>query len=149
MAATNNKQIAILIENDVEDVEFQIPYNALRNVGAEVVVLGSRTNETYKGKQGKVSVKADATTTEAHAEDFDAVIIPGGMAPDKMRTNMKTVRFVQEALRKNKLVAAVCHGPQVLIEGDLLRGKSSTVYLEILKDMHNAGDDYFDNTVFE
>ena len=149
MTATNTKQIAILIENDVEDVEFQIPYNALRNVEAEVVVLGSRTNETYKGKQGKVSIKADATTTEARAEDFDAVIIPGGMAPDKMRTNMKTVRFVQDAFRQNKLVAAVCHGPQVLIEGDLLRGKRATGFRAIRKDMQNAGADYVDQPLVE
>lgn len=149
MATSNTKQIAILIENDVEDVEFQIPYNALRNVGAEVVVLGSRTNETYKGKQGKVSIKADATTTEARVEDFDAVIIPGGMAPDKMRTNMKTVRFVQEAFGQNRLVAAVCHGPQLLIEGDLLRGKRATGFRAIRKDMQNAGANYIDQPLVE
>jgi protease I len=136
------KKVAILIENHVEDSEFEIPRAALGRAGAEVTVLGSRTNEKYTGKQMKVSVEADATTTDARASDFDAVVIPGGMAPDKMRTNMKTVRFVQDAFKQGKLVAAVCHGPQVLIEGDLLRGKRATGFRAIRKDMENAGANY-------
>lgn len=138
------KRVAILIENNVEDVEFQIPYNALYQAGAEITVLGSRTNETYTGKQGKLSQKADRTTTDALAEEFDAVIIPGGQAPDVMRTNMKTVRFVQDAIEAGKLVAAVCHGPQVLIEGDLLKGKRATGFRAIRKDMENAGAKFAD-----
>lgn len=136
------KKVAILIENHVEDSEYTIPRAALEAAGAEVTVLGSRTNEKYTGKQQQVSVEADATTTDARAADFDAVIIPGGMAPDKMRTNMKTVRFVQEAVEQGKLVAAVCHGPQVLIEGDLLRGRRATGFRAIRKDMQNAGAEY-------
>jgi len=142
--STSSRRVAILIENGVEDSEFQVPYNALKKAGAEVVVLGSRMNEQYKGKQGKVSQDPDGTTTEARAADFDAVIIPGGMAPDKMRTNMKTVRFVQEAIAQNKLVAAVCHGPQLLIEGDLLQGRTATGFRAIRKDMQNAGANYID-----
>ncbi|MBA2645593.1 MAG: DJ-1/PfpI/YhbO family deglycase/protease [Pyrinomonadaceae bacterium] len=139
---SDTKKVAILIEQNVEDVEFQIPYNALQKAGAEVSVLGSRVNEKYAGKGGLLSIQADATTTDARAEDFDAVVIPGGMAPDKMRTNMKTVRFVQNALNGGKLVAAVCHGPQVLIEGDLLKGKRATGFRAIRKDMQNAGANY-------
>ncbi|HEX8708241.1 MAG TPA: DJ-1/PfpI/YhbO family deglycase/protease [Pyrinomonadaceae bacterium] len=145
MAAENQtKKVAILVEMNFEDSEFQVPYTALQKAGAEVTVLGSRMNETYTGKQGKASVKPDGTTTEARAADFDAVIIPGGMAPDTMRTNMKTVRFVQDAVRQGKLVAAVCHGPQVLIEGDLLRGKRATGFRAIRKDMQNAGANFVD-----
>ncbi|MBW4635132.1 MAG: DJ-1/PfpI/YhbO family deglycase/protease [Iphinoe sp. HA4291-MV1] len=141
---TSKKKVAILIENEVEDAEFQVPYNALKQAGIEVVVLGARTNETYKGKQGKLSKQPDGTTTEAMASEFDAVVIPGGMAPDKMRRNPNTVRFVQEAMQQGKLVAAVCHGPQVLIEGDLLKGKQATGFLAIRKDMINAGANYID-----
>ncbi|HEV2765132.1 MAG TPA: DJ-1/PfpI/YhbO family deglycase/protease [Pyrinomonadaceae bacterium] len=137
-------KVALLVESHVEDSEFQIPYAALGEAGAEVTVLGSRVNETYTGKQMKLSVKADATTTEARPEEFDAVVIPGGMAPDRMRTNMKTVRFVQRAFEQGKLVAAVCHGPQVLIEADVLRGKRATGFRAIRKDMENAGAS-FDN----
>ncbi|MCA1614261.1 MAG: DJ-1/PfpI family protein [Acidobacteria bacterium] len=128
------KRVAVLIEQHVEDSEFQIPYNALREAGAEVTVLGSRVNETYQGKNMKVSQKADRTTTDALAEEFDCVVIPGGMAPDRMRTNMKTVRFVQDAVEQGKLVAAVCHGPQVLIEGELLRGRRATGFRAIRKE---------------
>ncbi|MEA5593834.1 DJ-1/PfpI/YhbO family deglycase/protease [Rivularia sp. UHCC 0363] len=148
MVSTNNnsgkKKVAILIENGVEDSEFQVPYQALKQAGIEVSVLGSRMNEAYKGKQGKVSQEADGTTTEAMASDFDAVIIPGGMAPDKMRLNPNTVRFVQEAMSQGKLVAAVCHGPQLLIEGDLLKGRTATGFSAIRKDMINAGANYED-----
>jgi len=138
------KRVAILIENGVEDAEFQVPYKGLQMAGIEVVVLGSRMNETYKGKQGKLSIQADGTTTEAIASEFDAVIIPGGMAPDRMRANPNTVRFVQEVMAQGKLVAAVCHGPQVLINGDLLRGKQATGFIAIRQDMINAGANYID-----
>jgi protease I len=144
---SQTKRVAILIENHVEDVEFQIPYTALPQAGAEVTVLGSRVNEKYTGKQGVLAIEADATTTDARPSDFDAVIIPGGMAPDRMRTNMKTVRFVQEALGQGKLVAAVCHGPQVLIEGDLLKGRRATGFRAIRKDMQNAGAQFEDSAV--
>ncbi len=140
----SKKRVAILIENGVEDAEFQVPYKGLQTAGIEVVVLGSRMNEKYMGKQGKVSVQADGTTTEAIASEFDAVVIPGGMAPDRMRCNPNTVRFVQEAMEQGKLVAAVCHGPQVLIEGDLLKGKQATGFIAIRKDMINAGANYSD-----
>ncbi|HYW18332.1 MAG TPA: DJ-1/PfpI/YhbO family deglycase/protease [Nodularia sp. (in: cyanobacteria)] len=141
---SGKKKVAILIENDVEDIEFTIPFNALKQAGIEVVVLGSRMNEKYKGKRGKLSVQPDATTTEAIAAEFDAVVIPGGMAPDKMRRNPNTVRFVQEAMQQGKWIAAVCHGPQLLIEGDLLKGRKATGFSAIRKDMINAGANYLD-----
>ena len=144
---SSNKKVAILIENGVEDAEFKVPYEGMKQAGFEVVVLGSRMNETYKGKQGKVSQQPDGTTTEAIASEFDAVVIPGGMAPDKMRVNPNTVRFVQEAMQQGKLIAAVCHGPQVLIEGDLLKGKQATGFKAIRKDMENAGAKYVDEPV--
>jgi protease I len=144
---SGNKKVAILIEQAVEDAEFTVPYNGLKQAGMEVVVLGSRMNEKYKGKNGKLSIQADGTTTEAIAAQFDAVIIPGGMAPDKMRRNPNTVRFVQEAIQQGKLVAAVCHGPQVLIEGDLLKGKQVTGFSAIAKDIINAGANYLDEPV--
>jgi protease I len=141
---SKKKKVAILIENDVEDSEFQVPYNALKQAGMDVVVLGSRMNETYKGKRGKVSIQANGTTTEAIAAEFDAVVIPGGMAPDKMRRNPNTVRFVQEAIAQNKIIAAVCHGPQLLIEGDLLKGRKATGFIAIRQDIINAGANYVD-----
>lgn len=145
--STNVKRVAILVEKNFEDSEFQVPYTALQKAGAQVTVLGSRMNEEYKGKKGKVSVKPDATATEMRAEDFDAVIIPGGAAPDRMRVNPNMVRLVQDAMAQGKLVAAVCHGPQVLIEGDLLKGRRATGYRSIRKDMENAGTTYVNESL--
>jgi protease I len=146
MAITDStpKRVAILIDQKFEDSEFQIPYKGLQQAGAQVTVLGSRMNEKYEGKQGQVSIKPDGTVTEARPEDFDAVLIPGGMAPDTMRNNPNAVQFVQKAMELGKLVAAVCHGPQVLIEGDLLKGKNATGFISIRKDMINAGANYVD-----
>jgi len=141
----NIKRVAILVENGFEDSEFQVPYKALKlTTGVEVVVLGSQANAEYKGKQGKVVIKSNGTTTETGPETFDAVIVPGGMAPDTMRVNPNTVRFVQAAMSQGKIVAAVCHGPQVLINGDLLRGKKATGFISIRQDMVNAGAKYVD-----
>lgn len=87
-------------------------------LGGSDRALESQLNTKYVGKHDKVSMEADATTTDALPEDFEAVVIPGGMAPDRMRTNTKTVNFVRHACEQGKLIAAICHGPQVLIEGD-------------------------------
>ncbi len=135
-------RVAILVESHFEDSEFQLPYKALKNAGAEVIVLGTRMNDEYKGKKGKVSIKPDATATEVRSEDFDAVIIPGGAAPDKIRRNPNAVRLVMNAVAQGKLVASVCHGAQVLIEADQLRGKQATGFSCIRKDMQNAGATY-------
>jgi len=138
-----NKQVALLIEHGFEDVEFQVPYNGLKMAGIEVVVLGSRMNEEYKGKHGK-SMQADGTTAEALAAEFDAIVIPGGMAPARMRINPSTIRFVKEAMAQGKLVTAVCDGPQVLITADVLKGKRATGYIDIYQDLINAGASYVD-----
>lgn len=141
------KRVAILVENGFEDFEFKVPYTALRQAAAKVTVLGSRMNEEYRGKQGKVSIKPDGTTAEARAGDFDAVIVPGGTAPDMMRCNRNTVEFVRHALQLGKLVAAICHGPQLLIETDSLKGKRATGFVSVRKDMENAGCQYIDEPV--
>lgn len=145
--SAGKNRVAFLLESGFEDAEFQIPYTALQKTSAEVVVLGRRMNDEYKGKRGQVTIEPDATTTEVRAEDFDAIIIPGGHAPDKIRTNDNAVRLVINAMALDKLVAAVCHGPQVLIEADQLRGRRATGYRAIRKDMTNAGAEYIDEPV--
>jgi protease I len=135
-------RVAILVENNFEDSEFQIPYTALNLAGIETVVVGSRMNDEYKGKQGKVTLTPSATATEVRAEDFEAIVIPGGAAPDRIRTNPNAVNLVREAMDLGTTIAAVCHGPQVLIEAERLRGKRATGFLSIRKDLENAGADY-------
>jgi protease I len=145
MTSNNGHQkvrVAILVENSFEDSELQVPCAALSQAGASICVIGSRMNDEYKGKQGKVRVKPSATATEVRAQDFDAIVIPGGAAPDRIRTNPNAVRFVMEAMDAGKPIAAVCHGPQVLIEADRLRGKTATGFLAIRQDLENAGVNY-------
>ncbi len=143
------QRVAILIENQFEDSEFKIPYTALQKAGAAVTVLGSRMNDEYRGKRGNVSIRPDATATEMRAEDFDAILIPGGAAPDQIRMNPNAVKLVTEAIAQDKLIAAVCHGPQVLIEADQLRDKRATGFRAIRKDMENAGAEYINEPVVE
>ena len=150
MNSINNnlpKCVAILVENNFEDSEFQIPYKALRQVGISTIVVGSRMNDEYQGKQGKVAIKPDATATEVRAEDFDAIVIPGGNAPDLIRTNPNAVRLVVDGMSKDKLIAAICHGPQVLIEADGLRERRVTGFRSIRKDIQNAGALYFNQPI--
>ncbi|MDY6784652.1 MAG: DJ-1/PfpI/YhbO family deglycase/protease [Cyanobacteriota bacterium] len=150
MVSTNGTQktrVAFLLENNFEDSEFQIPYNALQQAGVETIILGSRMNDEYQGKRGKVTVKPNATATEVRSEDFDAIIIPGGAAPDRIRTNPNAVRLIMDAMGQNLPIAAVCHGPQVLIEGDQLRDKRATGFRAIRKDIQNAGATYINEAV--
>lgn len=134
------KKVALLIENQFEDLEFQIPSHALRQAGARVIVLGSRMNDTYQSYRGTISVKPDATATEVVAEDFDALVIPGG----SIRTNPNVVHLVTHAIAQGKLVAAIGLGPQVLIETDQLKDKQITGSRAIRKDIENAGAVYLD-----
>jgi protease I len=150
MASMNGHQktrVAVLVENNFEDSELQIPCAALSKAGATICLIGSRMNDEYKGKQGKVLAKPSATATEVRAEDFAAILIPGGAAPDRIRTNPNAVRLVKEAMEQNIPVAAVCHGPQVLIEADCLQGKRATGFLAIRQDMENAGANYINEPV--
>jgi protease I len=134
------KKVAILIENQFEDLEFQIPLNALQSAGAKVLVLGSRMNEPYQSYRGKVVVSPDATATEVSADDFDALVIPGG----SIRTNPNVVHLVTNAIAQGKLIAAIGSGPQVLIETDQLKDKQITGSRAIRKDIENAGAVYLD-----
>lgn len=141
------KRVAILIDGGFEDSEFLVPHTALSHTQAEVIVLGPRMNEEYKGKRGKISVQPDATMTEVRSEDFDAIYIPGGHAPDRLRRHDQAVRLVMDAMAQNKLIASVCHGPQLLIEADQLRDRQATGFRSIRKDMQNAGVTYVDEPV--
>lgn len=141
------KKVAILIENDFEDYEFQVPYRALQKSGAETIILGSRMNEEYHGKRGIITIKPNGTAAEVRSEDFDAIFIPGGSAPDKIRSNINAIRLIMDGMGQNKLIAAVCHGPQVLIEADQIRQRRVTGFSSIRKDIQNAGATYLDQPV--
>jgi len=140
---TNSKRVAILIENQFEDLQLIIPETALKQAGAEITVLGSRMNEKYAGKRGKVFRNPDATVSEMRASDFDAIVIPVGA----IRTNPFAVKFVSAAIALDKIIAAVGCGLQVLIETKQLSGKKVTGFHSIRTDLENAGAIYVKDPV--
>jgi protease I len=140
-------RIAILVEEDFEDAELMQPLRAMRDAGADVVIVGSGSKKTYKGKRGSAEVTADATADKIDISDFDAIIIPGGYAPDKMRLHQPMIDLVRKAYDANKLIAAVCHGPQLLISADVVRGHRVTSWPSVAVDLKNAGAVWVDDPV--
>ena len=138
------RRIAILVEQDFEDSELVEPLNALKEAGAEVLVVGSGTQLRYRGKRGKAYIKADLSADKVTARDFDAIIIPGRYAPDKMRLHQSMIDLVKDAYDAGKILAAICHGPQLLISADIVRGRQVTSWPSIAVDLKNAGATWVD-----
>lgn len=136
------KKIAVLIENGFEDSEFSKPYEALKKEGHQVTIIGPEANTDYKGKNGEAKAHSDKSLNEVSAEQFDGLLIPGGHAPEKLRLHEKAIQLVKEFGQQNKPIAAICHGPQLLISADLVRGKKATCYDSIVVDLKNAGAKY-------
>ena len=132
------KKAAILAEEIYNEFELWIPYYRLKEEGVNVVVVGSGTSATYHGKYG-IPVSVDKKASEVTADDFDAVVIPGGYSPDKMRLHPEMVSLVREAFLKGKVVAAICHAGWMLASAEILKGKKATSYVAIKDDMINAG----------
>ena len=143
------KRIAILAEEDFEDSELVEPLRAMRDAGARVTIVGSGSHDTYHGKRGKAKIKVDTTADKANIEDFDAIIIPGGYAPDKMRLHRPMIELVKRAFDSGKLVAAVCHGPQLLISANVVRGRRVTSWPSVAIDLKNAGANWVDEPVVQ
>jgi protease I len=142
------KRVALLIEEEFEDREVTGTRDALQQAGIAVTVVGPSAGAQYRGTKGEV-VAADLAAGAARAKDFDAVVIPGGHAPDRMRMRHAMVDLVREAVETGKPVAAICHGPQMLISVNALRGKTVTCWPSIAIDVKNAGGRYVDKPVVE
>ena len=143
------KTIAILAEEDFEDSELVEPMRAMKNAGAKVLIVGSGSRESYKGKRGRATVRVDATAEKVRAEDFDAIIVPGGYAADKMRLYQSMVDLVARAHDLGKVIAAICHGPQLLISSQIVRGRRVTSWPSVAVDLINAGADWVDAPVVQ
>lgn len=143
------KRIAILAEEDFEDSELVEPLRAMKNAGARVIIVGSGTKQSYTGKRGSATVTADVTADKVKAEDFDAIIVPGGYAPDKMRLHQSMIDLVRRAHDLGKVIAAVCHGPQLLISAGVVRGRRVTSWPSVAVDLQNAGANWVDEPVVE
>lgn len=147
--ALGRRRVALLVEEGFEDRELTGPLDALREAGADVVLVGPVKGAEYRGKRGEATVVSDMAAGAARMADFDALVIPGGYAPGKMRMRHAMVDLAREAVRAGKLVAAICHGPQVLISADVLRGRTLTCWPSIAIDVKNAGGLYVDKPVVE
>src|SRR5688572_11608560 len=105
-------KVAMVIGPDFEDSEFRKPYDALREAGHEVTLVGTKAGETVKGKGGKESAKIEVAAGDATAGDFAAMVIPGGVSPDHLRIEPTVVELVRAFVGTGRPIAAVCHGPQ-------------------------------------
>ena len=148
-SSLSGKRVAMLVEDEFEDRELTGPLEALREAGVEVTLVGATKGASYRGKRGEAVVTADIAAGAARMEQFDALVIPGGHAPDKMRLRHAMVDLAREAMTSGKPVAAICHGPQVLISADTLRGRTLTCWPSIAVDVKNAGGLYVDKPVVE
>ena len=142
-------KIAFVLADDFEDSEFKVPYDRLREAGHDVTVVGTEKGRTVKGKKGKESFSIDAAVGDVSADDFDALVVPGGYSPDKLRTDEGIVAFTAKLFGANKPVAAICHAPSLLIEGDLVDGRTVTSWPSIRTDLVNAGASWEDREVVE
>jgi len=148
-SALSGKRVAILVEDEFEDRELTGPLEALRAAGAAVTIVGPIAGATYRGKRGEAAVAADLAAGSAKIADFDALVIPGGHAPEKMRMRHAMVDLARDAMDAGKPVAAICHGPQLLISANALRSRTLTCWPSIAIDVKNAGGLYVDKPVVE
>ena len=142
MAKLTGKKVAILTENGFEEVELTSPKKALEEAGAEVKIVSPQKGKVkaWDHDHWSIELPVDVQLDNAQMEDFDALVLPGGVLnPDQLRQNKKAVEFAQQFLETGKPVAAICHGPQLLIETGLIDGRTMTSYPSLRTDLQNAG----------
>ena len=150
------KRIAIIATDGYHNTELSDPMNALKEKGANVTVIGVNPEHITEGMLDHMSVKnphllppekrlkADNLIGNVSSNDFDALLIPGGYAPEKLRIISEIISFVQDIYLLDKPIGAICHGPQVLISAGITRGKKMTCVGTIADDLKNSGAIYFD-----
>jgi len=146
MPNLNGKKIVILVAEQFQDMEVMYPYYRFKEEGAEVIVAGTGSAEIYNGKFG-YPIKVTTTADKLKASEIDAVIIPGGWAPDFLRRYDFVNKFVREAFEKGKVVASICHGGSVLVSAHILKGKTATAFKAVKDDMVYAGCKFVDREV--
>lgn len=140
------KRVACLVEDGFEDLEFWVPVMRLREEGAEVVIVGTGKGE-YTGKHC-LKAKPDTAAASVRMSEFDAVVIPGGWAPDKLRRNEAVKRIVREAYASKKIIGAICHAGWVPISAGIVNGHRATGSTAIKDDLVNAGATWIDAAAF-
>ena len=141
-----DKRIAILVDQQYQELVVWYPYYRFIEAGAKVFRVGPEAHTSYASKLG-YPCQADLTAADTRGDDFDAIVIPGGWAPDFMRRDPTMIRFVQQAVDAGKVLAAICHGGWMLCSTGALTGKQATCFLAIKDDLINAGAEYVDAEV--
>ena len=141
------KRVAVLVEDEFDDAELDGVVERLRGAGVDVVMVGPVGGHEYRGLRGR-AVVSQLAAARARMKDFDALVIPGGHAPDRMRLRHPMVDLAREAMDARKPVAAIGHGPQLLISANTLRERTLTCWPSIAIDVKNAGGRYYDRSVF-
>jgi protease I len=142
-------RIAMIADDLFEDVELRQPYDRLREAGHEVVLVGLEAGKRITGKQGREHVTVERAASDVRADEFDALVIPGGYSPDKLRTSRPMVAFTRAFFDQGKVVAAICHAPWMLVEADAAEGRTVTSWPSIRTDLINAGARWVDREVVE
>lgn len=143
--AVDGSRVALLIEDVYEDLEFWYPFYRLKEAGCEVTVVGTG-KEGYSGKNGLAATE-DASIDDVSPADFDAVVIPGGYAPDRMRRRPEMVDLVREMDARGAVVAAICHAGWMLASAGVVEGRTVTSFFAIEDDLVNAGAEWVDREV--
>ena len=142
-------KIAVMITDMFEDSEYTQPAEAFKKAGHELVHIGLKSGATVKGKKQGTPVKIDKTAREVKVDEFDALLIPGGYSPDKLRVDDQVVKFVKEFVESGKPVCSICHAPQLLITAQVLQGRKITGWKSLIQDIKNAGAEFIDQEVVE
>lgn len=139
------KKMLIFLENGFEDSEFIYPYYRFQEEGYKLDIAATKAKQQYTGEHG-VTFTSDMSVDDVDLNDYDAVIVPGGKGPDKMRLNNRFAEIITDANTKGMVIAAICHGPQVLISADVVRGKTLTSWPSVQVDLRNAGANVVDQS---
>lgn len=140
-------KIACVLAKDFEDSEFKEPYDAFKAAGHDVVIVGVKAQEDLEGDKGKVRTRTDKAFAEVRPDEFDALFIPGGYSPDKLRAQEPAVQFVKAFMTAGKPTMAICHGPQLLLTADEHRGHRMTAWKTVQGDLKKAGANVVDQEV--
>jgi protease I len=150
MKSLENKRVAILATDGFEESELTSPLNALKESGADVDIVSFKSGKIKSWKDGNwnMEIDVDKTLDETSSSEYNALMLPGGVInPDILRRNKKAVQFVRDFFDDHKPVAAICHGPQMLIEADVVKGRKMTSFGSISTDLINAGAHWADEEV--
>lgn len=150
MEQLKNARVAILTEEGFEQEELTSPKEALEKAGVKVEIVSPKDGKikAWNHTDWGIEIDVDKNVSEAKVADYDALVMPGGVLnPDKLRRNEQAVAFAKEFLESGKPVAAICHGPQTLIETGLLEGRTMTSYPSVKTDLINAGVNWVDKEV--